>query len=350
MQIATMARCPQRGTSLTELLVGLLIGLVAVVVILNVFAAAEGLKRNAAGAAEAQQSGLLSAFTLEVDIANAGNGLAAAMSELGTCPDTGDIRTSLRPIPVLITAGATADAPDSFVVHYAVAPALTGPMPFATDAPAGSSYRIRSPTGFAPKDTVVAISLTGHCVATTATAVTPPDPDGVVEIAHAGAPDAYPASSLLFNLGPGSRVQRVRYDIVDSSLRSLDLVNPGATPNPLASNVVNMKVQYGVDNDNDGFLDTWVPATAAPWTPASVLAAPAATLAGIKAIRIGLVVRSETYDRDASRNFNWVLFDCGLADKTQCAGRLAGTLPPNWRYRTYEMVIPLRNQIWNSRP
>ncbi len=127
--------------------------------------------------------------------------------------------------------------------------------------------------------------------------MSPPDPDGVVEIVHAGLTDAFPAASVLLDLGPKDRARRVRYDVVDGTLRSLDLATPGAAPNPLASDIVNMKLQYGVDTDDDGFLDTWVRRRAAPWDPASLLAAPAATLAQIKAIRLGLIVTSETFDR-----------------------------------------------------
>lgn len=345
-----MARPPQRGASLAEFLVGVLLGLVVTVVMLEVFASAEGFKRNAAGVAEAQQTGALITHTLGIELANAGNGLAAAARELATCPDTGDIASSLRPVPVLITAGATAEAPDAFVVSYAVGAALVTPMPFAADAPAGSGYRVHAPTGFAPGDDIVAISLDGRCAATTAITVSPPDPDGIVDIARANPAAAFPAASVLLDLGPKGRVQRVRYDIVDGTLRSLDLANPGAAPNPLASNVVNMKLQYGVDTDDDGYLDRWVSAAVAPWDPPSVLAAPAAALAQIKAIRLGLVVRSETFDRDVTAPFDWVLFDCGQEDITRCPGRLAGSLPPNWRYRSYETVIPLRNTLWNTPP
>ncbi len=92
-------------------------------------------KRNATGLADAQQTGALSTFTLAIELANAGNGLAAAARELATCPDTGDIGTTLRPIPVLITAGATADTPDTFVVTYGAGTALAAPMLFASAAP-----------------------------------------------------------------------------------------------------------------------------------------------------------------------------------------------------------------------
>ena len=349
-RLSMVTRRTHQGASLTELLVGLLIGLVAVIVILGVFAGAEGVRRNTAGAAEAQQTGTMMMHMLATELGNAGNGLAAAASELGTCPDTGDIRTSLRPIPALITAGATTDAPDSFVVNYAVAAALAAPVAFAADAIAGAPLRIRSPLGFAAADRVAAISLTGNCAATTVTSVSPPDPEGIVDVAHAGLAEGFARSSLLLNLGPRGRVQRVRYDVVDGTLRSLDLLTPGAVPNPLASNIVTLKAQYGIDLDGDGFMDTWVAADRAPWTAASVLAAPAATLVGIKAIRIGLIVKSEAYDRDQTRRFDWALFDCADTDKARCAGRLEGSLPARWRYRTYEISVPLRNSIWNAHP
>jgi type IV pilus assembly protein PilW len=340
----------QRGTSLVELMVGVLIALVASVVVLRTFAAAEGMKRNATGVADAQQTGLLALFALENSASSAGSGLAAAGPELGTCADTGDIRTTLRPVPVLITPGAGAGKPDAIVVNHAAASTHAVSMRFAAAAPAGSGYRVHSALGLAANDMIVAVGLAGNCALTTATAVSAPDGDGIVDIAHAGAADAFPATSRLVSLGPRGRAVRVRYDVSESTLRSLDLHTVGAVPNPLASNIVNLKAQYGIDSDDDGTLDTWVAADAAPWSPAAVLAAPVTVLARIKAVRLGLVVRSETYDRDVAGRFDWVLFDCPATDKAQCPGRLAGTLPAGWRYRIYEAVVPLRNAIWNAAP
>jgi len=343
-------RVRPRGATLIELLVGLAIGLAAVSVILGVFAGAEGLKRNTNGTAEAQQTGSLLLHILATDLANAGSGIAAAANELYTCPDTGDVRTSLRPFPVLITAGAGADAADSIVVNYAGAAALPAPVAFAADSLGGAPLRIRSPLGIATGDTVAAISLAGRCATTTVTSVSAPDADGVVEVAHAGLTETFPHSSLLLDLGPRGRRQRVRYDLVDGTLRSLDLLTQDAVPNPLASNVVMLKAQYGIDADNDGIIDTWAAADRPPWSAAAILAAPAASLLAIKAIRIGLIVKSDAYDRALTRRYDWVLFDCEHADTSRCAGRLEGSLPARWRYRVYETIVPLRNAIWNAGP
>ena len=338
------------GTSLVEVLVGLTIGLIAVATILATFAGAEGLKRNTTGAADAQNVGALAAHTLRTEVANAGHGLAAAARELATCPDTGDIRTTSRPVPVLITAGASDDASDTLVVNYASSHAPLGAVALASTAPAGTTLRARNPLGFAVDDVLVAIGLDGRCGTSAVTSVSTPDGEGVVSVTHTGLAESYPQSSLLVDLGPRTRLQRTRYDVVDATLRSLDLTTAGAVANPQASNVVLLKAQYGVDADGDGHFDTWVGAGAAPWNPTSVLAAPASTLAAIKAVRVGLIVRSDVWDRNVTSSYRWVLFDCADDDKARCPGRLTGTLPAKWRYRVIEMAVPLVNQIWNVRP
>jgi hypothetical protein len=347
---ASMPPLGLRGAGLVEALVGALAGMLVVLVTLAALANSEGFKRTAAGLAEAGQTGALAAFVLGVEIANAGYGLAAAAGELAACGDTGDIRTTLRPFSVLIVAGASPATPDALVVSYGAASALATPMPLASAAPAGAEFRVHAPIGFAAGDRIVAVGPDGQCAAATIAAVSPPDAEGVVDVAHTSVPLALPAGAGIVNLGAPERLRRVRYDVVDGTLRSLDLVTPGAVPNPLASNIVNLKLQYGIDGDGDGTLDRWVSAAAPPWDPASVLAAPIATLAQIKAVRLGLIVRSEAFDRDLGTPFRWELFACGADDDTPCPGRLAGTLAANRRYRIHETVIPLRNAIWNARP
>ena len=61
-----------RGFSLIEIMVGVVIGLIAVLVIYQIFAAAEGIKRNTTSVGDAQQNGLLSSFMLGIELANAG--------------------------------------------------------------------------------------------------------------------------------------------------------------------------------------------------------------------------------------------------------------------------------------
>ena len=127
----------QIGFSIIEIMVGVVIGMIAVLVIYQVFATSEGIKRNITAAGDAQQNGLLSSFMMGIELANAGNGLAVAAQDLGACQPTGvggatptliEIGNSQLPIPLLINDGGDDNTPDSFVVYYSVARtlALTG--------------------------------------------------------------------------------------------------------------------------------------------------------------------------------------------------------------------------------
>jgi type IV pilus assembly protein PilW len=333
------------GFSLIEIMVGIVIGMIAILVIYQVFAAAEGIKRNTTSVGDAQQNGLLSSFMLNIELANASNGIAITdvMTALATCPATADPATTFRPIPVLITDGGGSANPDSFVVNYSLAQRVVTPVPFFGAAAAGAAYQVQSPNGFTAGDLILAISLTGACAVSRATGVSAPNVNGVVTINHTGAPVGFNSDSNLLNLGPQKSGQRMRYDVSGETLRSVALWDatgaPAAPePNPIASNIVNMKLLYGIDDVGDGLLHAWVPATGA-WSDATLLAAPNATLAKIKAVRLGIVVRGEQWDKDAP-DVPWSLFD----------GTYSGTFTRangNFRYRTYETIIPLRNSLWN---
>jgi len=344
-----MRRLVQSGLGLVEVLVGMLVTLVVAVAMLDVFARVEGYKRSAVASADTEQAGAVAAFLLGNQIANAGHGLGSAARELASCPDTGDARSSLRPMAIVIQPGAGSEVADAFVAVFGASASVGVPLPLADPAVAGAALRVRAPMGIATGDRIVVVDGAGHCHSTVAAGVSPPDSGGVVEVVRADASAAAPASSLVVDLGPDERVRRVRYDVVDGVLRSHDLARAGATPSPLASGIVNMKLQYGIDTTGDGALDAWVPAQP-PWDPASVLAASAETLARIKAIRLGLVVGGDAPDPRLATPFDWVLFDCAQDDKTRCAGRLSGTLPAGGRYRTIETAIALRNIIWNAAP
>jgi type IV pilus assembly protein PilW len=368
----------QRGFSLVEVVVGTLIALLAVLVMLQVLTVAEGFKRNTTGAADAQQTGLLSTFGLGLELANAGNGIAAAGDELGRCDPaaaiSNDIKTTLRPIPVLITDGGNtaggAVNPDSLVVNYSTASRVVTPARLQGSGPwpiGSTSFTVTSPNGFGANDLIVGVAdpaaaATG-CSLMRIGAATVEAATGVATLTTTtGTTVAFTAASALVNMGTSGQAQRVLYDVKGDVLRSTDLRTAGATANPLASNVVLLKAQYGIDTDGDGAVDSWVGGEG-DWAPASVLAMPMhpptptatdAALSRIKAVRVGVIVRSEQHDRSVTSPYAWVLFDCPESDKSRCPGRLAAdarsALPANWRYRTYETVAPLRNQIWNPAP
>ena len=345
-----MTALRSRGTTLVEVLVGIVIGLIVTVGILDAVAGTELRRRNTVGLAEADAAGALAMFLLGSDLANAGNGIAAAAPALSGCPDTGDIRTTLRPIPVLIVAGSNPQAPDTITIHYAAAPALAGAVALASAAGAGALLRVQAPLGFAAGDSVVIAAPDGRCASTTLASVSAPYPDGTIDLTRTDSNDAFPATAKVFNRGPATAATRIRYDLSGGTLRSQNLFVPDASPNPLVSGIVHFKAQYGIDSDGDGYLDAWVGADTTPWRANEVLAAPVSMLARIKAIRFGIVVRSDAWDPTLTSGQDWVMFECDATDKSDCPGRLAGTLPAHWRHQVLEAVVPLRNAIPGNMP
>lgn len=338
----------QRGISLIELMVGVVIALLAVLVIYQTFAVAEGVKRQTISAGDAQKTGMIAMYLVGTELASAGSGIMLNQDDLATCTDTKDVATTMRPFSVLIEPGADAATPDSFVVNYSTARSVVTPSVFmAKTAKGDSTYTVQSPTGFKKGDMVVTITGSGDCERNTITGLTAPDANGnVVLTVGASSFDMLPTMRLI-NIGPATSTQRVRYDIANGVLRSTDLVTAGAVAQPLASSIMNMKVLYGVDTNGDGAIDTWTPATG-NFTPENVLAATGADLRRIKAIRLGMIVRSDEYDKDAP-TFAWTLFQCTdqEAKDYTCPDPLTGTLPANYRYRVYETIVPLRNPMWN---
>jgi type IV pilus assembly protein PilW len=378
----------QQGFSLIDIMVGIVIALVAMLVVYQVFAVGEQFKRNTTSIGEAQVNGLLASFALGLQLANSGNALALAAQDLISCEDhaltepdlTKRFAKSWRPLPILVFDSGSPDTPDSFLVSYSTSTNIVAPAP-VIDASKGN-YVVQSPNGFHSKtsgdlwdDLIVAIERTpnatvpGKCVAARVTNVVPSanpactSAQGCVELTVTGAP-LNPSYSV-FNIGAAEDVQKIAYEVVQEgtskpcapttpptpcALRSTRLVdNTGAlaaVTNPLASNIVNLKVQYGIDTDSDGLLDDWVPATG-QWAPDVMTQAGVAKINQIKAVRIGVIVRSDQFDKNFTQDVPWSMFD-GANKITGTPFKQSVSPPGNWRYRVYETVVPLRNEIWNK--
>ncbi len=360
MTAMTTTRFPvpsrQRGMGIVEVMVGILIGMIVVAAIYNVFAVAEGYKRTAVGAAEAQTTGVYAQFVLRREIANAGTALSGAGAELSTCTaadpgwpvPAGFGGNYIRPIPVLIRDGGGANVSDSLLVTYSTSPRVITPMLFIDKpmAVGGDKFYIQSPNGFSANDRVIAIDMKGNCELTRVTAVVPGDhlgvvTSGIVDISHPAVAHLYfPGSAAdgarLLNMGQVGTSTRTLYDVVNDQLRMTDVFG-GGLANPISQNVVLMKAQYGVDCLGNGVI-LWTSATAsnicgdglnytpanfvpAAWPVGCVVCWTGPNLARIRAIRVGIVVRSDEPDlKDAALvGQSAVLFDCSTHN-----GRLPG--------------------------
>lgn len=117
----------QNGFGLVEIMVGLGVGMLAMVVVMQVFSQAEGQKRTTTGGADAQSNGAIALSMIERDGKMAGWGMANSMfsncnttysycdGDLSCGGSTGAI-TGLSMAPAVITDGG--NGPDSFLVQY----------------------------------------------------------------------------------------------------------------------------------------------------------------------------------------------------------------------------------------
>jgi len=392
----------QRGAGLVETMVGILIGLIVVLVIYNLLSATEGYKRMANGASDAQVTGLLSQFILGREAGNGGNGISLSAGDLINCT----AGSPWRPIPVLVHDSGDDDISDSFTTLYSSSSHVVWPVVFTTNvAAAADPLIVQSPNGFtvpapsaaAPYRVIAVNPTTGDCELAEVVAATAPDAFGRVTLTQGGAYQTTRAYSTtngkLVNLGPACQAARMQFEARNAStktpcdssgatqplcqLYSRDLFVQNPQWNPIAQNVVLMKVQYGVDLTGtiDGRVDCWTPANntvvgtadcpagagiATDYRDVTVPTFALVNVQRIVAVRVGIVVRDDEPDTKATQNGQLVyatrpplyLFNCAANDNT-CLGRIRlsnNVIRDGWRYRTYETVIPLRNAIFNDLP
>jgi len=116
----------QTGFSLVEILVGLVIGLLASLVIMQVFSVFEGQKRATTGSADAQINGSIALYNIKRDAESAGFGLPVFSSQntplkcttLPTFDHDGDAATAVIDLfPVVITDGG-GGLSDTIAIRY----------------------------------------------------------------------------------------------------------------------------------------------------------------------------------------------------------------------------------------
>jgi type IV pilus assembly protein PilW len=258
----------------------------------------------------------------------------------------------VAPIPVLITAGATANDPDSVAVLYGGSSSLAMPVQFKQTATTGQPYVVPGPVAFSPNDVIVA-AQGGNCTLSTinANGVAVDGANGFATLTHTPIVGSIGATytavnASLVNLGQPAAVGRIAYtvDTTSHALRTQKRLPTDDPVNPLVSDVVNLKAQYGLDTNADGIIDTWQGASGA-WTPTALAAlTPDQRLAAVRqvlAVRIAIVTRSAQYERTAVTTGPLSLLD----------GQVSMTLDDDaqhYRYKTLETVVPLRNALWNT--
>ena len=119
---------------------------------------------------------------------------------------------------------------------------------------------------------------------------------------------------------------------------------------PIADNVLEMHALYGVDTNGDGIIDTWEAPTTTTGYDSGTLTngstTSAAILRSIKAIRVGLILRTDIAEKSNITESQPVLFQ-DLGSSLQYPPSTAAAYDTHYRYRTLESTIPVRNNYLN---
>lgn len=342
----------QTGFSLVEIMVGMAIGLLAVLVITQVFIVFEGQKRSTTGTASGQSNGSVALYTIGRELQIAGYGLLPVTDsplECNPVPSIGGI--SLDPV-IITDGGGAAGASDTIAIRYGPSP--MGGIPSMIKAMVGTIATVDTNLGCRVGDTALIINGAA-CVMTTVTGPTdiaiPPVATVPADLTHVVLQSATGvlAGANLACLGAWSQ--------------SIFAVNNGNLERngvPIIAGVVNMQAQYGISaSANSNQITQWVEATAATgWNTPSV-----ANRNRIKGVRVAVVARNGQYEKDvvsSACSSRTSASPTGLCawDATSANPAIASPAPAinlandadwnHYRYRVFETIIPLRNVIWSK--
>lgn len=421
----------QRGFSLIEMMVVILIALFLSLAISSVMSSNEAFKRTTTNTADASQNGNYSVYVLDKAIRDSGSGFRQAMIGTYGCPITATLSGAARlPVaapaaslpaqfqklagdlavagtfvmaPVLIDAkGAPDGVSDALIVMSGSSGYGEFPINFASSPAPGSgpnlSLYLTSTVGVHPKDMMLVTPLPptagvlpmGACAFesvdtsfNTANAGTTQEVQlGGTYYAPtiAGAPlsgfstasaaldmgnlaSSSPPSLQLFTVGSQNNVVGA-----EPSLLSYDLLQINSTTAPtvaeqVADGVYVMKAIYGIASATSCLdvvtkapypcpITAWVDPSQGTWTLASLSntgiggnANANAQIFEIKAVRIGLIMRSPLQEKTAVTTAPVTLFNnLNPAYGTPYVKNFIGN-EQYYRYRTVEATIPVRNNL-----
>lgn len=345
-----MGTARQHGAMLIELMIGMFIGLLTTLAIVQVLSFAEGQRRAAISGGDAQVSGAVTLHTLQRELRQAGYGLMDEPAAMG-CALRGnfngdDVNIPFAPV-VVVDNG---DLPDAINVLTSGRKGAAVPLDLTETHPSGDlDFVVKGTFTVAPNDYLVAVpktwSGTEWCTMFRAATVTATTITHATMAAYAPV-TGYNADSYLVNLG--SSVRYRSFAINEQNVLQMTELGGGGAQD-VATEIVNLQAYYGKDTNGDQIIDSFdnvAPTTAAGWLQ-------------VMAIRVAIVSRSMEYEKEevTTANPEWEVGSALAIAGTvacssgsgQCIHMQVSHLPgwQHYRYKVYDTLIPLRNVLWN---
>jgi type IV pilus assembly protein PilW len=362
----------QRGFSLVELMVGMLVSLLCMLAIMAAFALYEGKKRTTTSGNDAQQNGSYALYTLERQLRTAGSSIVQGYNYgLWGCPvtaytttPTGKVQTlpaqsalpspftssgwplTTRLVPVLIASGGS--NPDVIGVVGGNSALQVFKIAIA-GTPTTSSVAVGNSLGIMTGDYLLGTLSDGTCalahLTSSSTATQVSGTTLTLDAANSPATGLQKAT-YLFDAGTAPMFTLFGIDASTNSLVSYDLLQrpvngQAATVTPIADGIVQMKALYGIQTSSG---ISWVQPTGtySIGTLTASSSAASSAMGQIKAIRIAIIAQSRLPERSSDYvNKNPIVLFQDL-DST-----LQYTFTPNtqYRYQVYDTTIPVRNAL-----
>ncbi|WP_435485155.1 PilW family protein [Variovorax sp. GB1R11] len=389
-----MRHVHQRGVTLIELMVAVIIGLVVTLAVTSLLIFSESSKRTTTATNDMGQTGAYAAYVLDRAVRGAGSGFTQSWSLAGafgcrlnaTLPGTPNLPRStafpapfataflggasgsanLRVAPVLIGKSQSDAGSDVLVVMGGTASSGDVPRLILSSGKSSNILRLDSTTGLAEGDLgLVSANGTTDCLleqvhASTAFADTSGNdalPLGGTYYTASGSATSLATLAAsgsayftpLGNVNAGNTQFQMFGVGSNNTLYSYDLLMSNGTDasQAIADGVAEMHALYGLDTNADGVLDTWVDPGAAGYDIATLMATPAKARQ-VVAVRVALVLRSANYEKENANGelpspASLTLFK-DLATSLQQTISFS-TSEQHFRHRVVESTIPLRNVL-----
>lgn len=383
----------QHGFSLIELMVGLVIGLLMSLVVYNALSVSEGRKRTTTSLNDINQAGSYAIYQLDKLIRSAGSGFTgggdqvaadysygcrldmalggAQLTPATTFPSPfASVSTTIRVAPVIIYDGAAGAGGDVIVTMAGNAGLGESPTGFSSLASTATLHLINH-AGIRANDVVLladkGAAISPCLMQQVASTFTPIAGGSTVPLAgnyysaitNGRSVSDFTATAQAVNLGQapnlnmfgvtasGSSYNLMRYDLMQN--RQNSAISPNPNPSVYIDGVYQMQALYGVDTSPATSSLAWIAPTGT-FSSASLLTgtlAAAATLKRIKAIKIGVVMRTSLLEREAvSGGPEQAVSNSTLTLFNDTPFPITVNLSPTtYRYRAFEAVIPLRNTL-----
>jgi type IV pilus assembly protein PilW len=366
----------QAGFSLIELLVAVVIGLVLVLAITGILVRSETGRRSLTSSNDVSQTSAYVAYTLDRNLRSVGTGFAQAWRDAFGCrllasrggtqvlprtaafpPPFAAVPSTVRLAPLVVHAGVGVGGSDVLAINTGAS--ALGEAPLVVLETGATGLRTPSTLGLREQDLVLVLQNGTNCMVQQVATGFVGGADQALAFGGAFASSEIDSvkledlgvgkTALVAPLGNtvGNLPEFQLLGVADNAtLVSYDVLrlDGSDTVTPLADGVMDMRVIYGVDTNNDGVIDNWVPPTATGWTAAELLDGSAVArnnLRSILAVRVAVILRSALPERTAVSPASITLFT-GLA-LTPPITRSFSAAEQQQRYQVVDFTVPLRN-------